>query len=896
MLLMRGLLPIILLALYGGPSMVGAQEAVPLQSLRCYNDYTSRIKCRWMDTEAAQRYINVTLYRRLDDDPPEPVPCDLSDDMPWSDCPSPPCVSRRCVISHSFFVIGDNDYFSFQPDRPLGAQLTVTLAQHVQPPEPEDLEVSHAGDGFLLTWRAHLGGLQSRWLSERHLESELVYRRLQDSWEEASTLYSSSSQAVLGPEHLVPSSTYVARVRTRLAPGAGHSGKPSKWSPEVRWDSQPGDEAQPQNLQCFFNGADVLSCFWDVRSVVASSVPFTLFYKPSRDTEEKECSPVLKEKLSSPYTRHRCQIPVLDSETHDQYTVSVKPKKEEKLIKSSEHIQMDRPTLNVTKDGDSYMLRWETQKQYYGHIRHSFEVQYRKDTDSWEESKTQTLENTYNMPLLPLEPSTRYWARVRVKPSLSSYNGIWSEWSEELSWDTEWVLPMWVLVLILILVTLALLPALRFCGVYAYRLNQKWKEKIPNPSKSYLFQNGGAGLRVPDSTSVFTSRSLLHKWPCDSLIPELEGVFPAHCGDSELSPLTTENPKDTCDSPSGPNMTPATLEPMEQPPSPPPGVFLPSKRPESQASSFDFNGPYLRSPHSRSLPDVWGQLTSPDVGRSEKPLPPGSLEYLCLPAGGQVQLVPLAQAMGQSRVTDVEGLPSPGSEGSFSLQSGKGPAPPLPGPMVGACDPKDSPPALPTGAGSPQDSVVASGYVTTADLVFDPPPEALSGTLTPPLGRPSHQDPSSCPGLASGPPGGPSPLQPGFEDYVGLPPTTGQPPKSPLCSPVSAVPNSSVLSPGEPQVHEASGSPHPKGLLVLQQVGDYCFLPGVGPGLLSPQSKPSPPDPCPEMGVLDPVFQAKKPPGPAMAQVPAVQLFKAMKQQDYLLLPPWEAGRPKEVC
>lgn len=43
----------------------------------------------------------------------------------------------------------------------------------------------------------------------------------------------------------------------------------------------PGDEAQPQNLQCFFDGGSVLSCSWEVRSEVASSVSFTLFYKSS---------------------------------------------------------------------------------------------------------------------------------------------------------------------------------------------------------------------------------------------------------------------------------------------------------------------------------------------------------------------------------------------------------------------------------------------------------------------------------------------------------------------------------------------------------------------------------------------------------------------------------------
>lgn len=54
-----------------------------------------------------------------------------------------------------------------------------------------------------------------------------------------------------------------------------------------------------------------------------------------------------------------------------------------------------------------------------------------------QESKTESLENTHIMSLPPLEPSTTYQARVRVRTH-DGYNGIWSEWSEECSWDTEW--------------------------------------------------------------------------------------------------------------------------------------------------------------------------------------------------------------------------------------------------------------------------------------------------------------------------------------------------------------------------------------------------------------------------------------------------------------------------
>ena len=66
-------------------------------------------------------------------------------------------------------------------------------------------------------------------------------------------------------------------------------------------------------------------------------------------------------------------------------------------------------------------------------------------------------------------------------------------------------------------------------------------------------------------------------------------------------------------------------------------------------AGFDFNGPYLGPPHSCSLPDLMGQQVPPQMGVSRKPQSPGSLEYLCLPAGGQVHLVPLAQVKGQGK-------------------------------------------------------------------------------------------------------------------------------------------------------------------------------------------------------------------------------------------------------
>lgn len=887
-----GLLYMTLLALCRRPGVTEAQETVPLQTLQCYNDYTRRIICSWADTEEAQGLINLTLYRKLEKD--SPVSCDLSEDLLWRKCPSPHrCVPRRCVIPYTRFSIADEDFYSFQPDRDVGVQLVVPLAQHVQPPPPKDINISPSGDHFLLKWSVPLGDARVSWLSQEDLEFEVSYKRLQDSWEDAPSLHTSNLWATLEPKLLLPSNTYVARVRTRLSPGSALTGRPSRWSPEVQWDSQPGDKAQPQNLQCFFDGIQSLNCSWEVRTQMTTSVSFGLFYSSSPAAPEEECSPVVKELQDSVCTRYHCSLTVPNPSSHSQYTVSVQLRKQGKLIRSSSHIQMDPPTLNVTKDGDSYNLRWETKKMPYPHIEHKFQVQYRRKIDSWQDTKTQNLDRAHSMVLPQLEPSCTYVARVRVK-TLPDYDGIWSNWSKEHTWTTDWVMPTWGMVIILVLLILILLLAFRCGCVYGYRLYRKWKEKIPNPSKSLLFQDGGKGLWSPGSMAAFATMSLTLQGPRSNLFAETQGVPCAHLGDNEVSPLTIEDPKIVQDPPPGPDTTPAASpELVEQTSDAPRDPPTPSGRPENQTPSFDFNGPYLGPLQTHSLPDLPGQLVNPQTGGSPKPALPGSLEYLCLPPGGQVQLVPLSQALGRGQDVDVECESSLGATESPSTEPRDSPSLEL---TVGGQGPKDNPVTLPIGSGDPEDPVVASGYVTPADLVLTLPTGPLPISLCSPRGLPSAQGPCLCLKLPGVPPGSPALPASEVDDYVELPPSMSQPRKSPLGSPVPPVPSSPTVSPGEQREEVSPGSPHPEGLLVLQQVGDYCFLPGLGPGSLSPHSKPPSPGLCPEIVGLDQDLSVKKPPCQPMPQVPVIQFFKSLKHQDYLSLPAWDSNQPGKVC
>lgn len=54
-----------------------------------------------------------------------------------------------------------------------------------------------------------------------------------------------------------------------------------------------------------------------------------------------------------------------------------------------------------------------------------------------QDSKTENLVRAPSMDLPQLAPDTTYSARVRVKP-ISNYYGIWSEWSNEYTWTTDW--------------------------------------------------------------------------------------------------------------------------------------------------------------------------------------------------------------------------------------------------------------------------------------------------------------------------------------------------------------------------------------------------------------------------------------------------------------------------
>ncbi|NWI41321.1 IL3RB protein, partial [Picathartes gymnocephalus] len=351
-------------------------ESIPMKSLKCYNDYNSQVTCTWREHSEAHDLVGMILYQRNN------IMMENKDmfckRQTEKDLPETPDVYVHWVCHNTTesFGIGVDFFYGFRPKKVLQAGLEVDLFQNVQPLPPQNLSVSPMTSGdFLLTWNTADG---SQGLGNA-LEFEVTYKREWESWEEAaSLLLSSTTRCSLSREDLVPGSSYVARVRARPGQASGFSGHYSEWSTEVSWKTPEGG-LQPRNLRCLFSGGDRLTCSWEVKKVITTSVLFGLFFRATPASAEEECSPVHEKTFPhSPYVVQSCEIPVSNSSSQSQYHVSVRAKTEEKLIEAYKNIQV-RPPANVSvtaTENQEYELRWIKHNLSYSFIKQRYQVKY----------------------------------------------------------------------------------------------------------------------------------------------------------------------------------------------------------------------------------------------------------------------------------------------------------------------------------------------------------------------------------------------------------------------------------------------------------------------------------------------------------------------------------------
>ncbi|XP_040450684.1 cytokine receptor common subunit beta [Falco naumanni] len=635
----------LLLNLYLVFSVQAIRESIPMKSLSCYNDYNSQVTCTWMEHSEARALVGMTLYQR--DDiimENQEMFCKRQTENDVHEAPDS-YVHWVCRNTTQILAIGVKNIYSFKPNKMLQAEINVDLFQNVQTLPPQNLSVSLTrSGGFLLTWRA-ADGIQGL---GKALDYEVTYKRQWESWEKAaSLLLSTTMRCHLSREDLVPGSSYVARVRARPGRGSGFSGQFSEWSTEVSWETPEGG-IQPRNLFCLFNGADRLTCSWEVKKVITTSVLFGLFFRATPASVEEECSPVDEKALPHvPYVVQSCEIPVSNSSGLSQYYVSVRAKTEEKLIESYKNIKVLPPTnvsVTVTENGE-YELRWIKHTLRYGFIKQRYEVEYWKSNQYDKAPQKLIISNDeppFILTLQMLASSTAYRGKMRARVNTPlDYKGPWSEWSEEFTWETENVLPPVVLPVILPALIITLL-IVAYCS-YKYFLRKKkmWEEKIPNPSKSLLIQS-------------YLGKVHLGNWPTSSQLDFNKYSFSDKMDQASFLQVVDRQMKTLEESPEGQpkktDVSPVTLdlqnsyhalhEPEHAPvvcPRQTAGHSFPVSRRNSADASiasqtaipcFAFNGPYLYSPMMSSQPNMHQILEADPAGVCKKSV---SLQYVTLP-------------------------------------------------------------------------------------------------------------------------------------------------------------------------------------------------------------------------------------------------------------------------
>uniref|UniRef100_A0A8B9BEF7 Fibronectin type-III domain-containing protein n=1 Tax=Anser brachyrhynchus TaxID=132585 RepID=A0A8B9BEF7_9AVES len=901
--------------------------SVSMKSLSCYNDYSSQVTCKWKEHIEAHALLGMTLYQRDSiQNESKKILCERETESALPET-SDPYILWVCRKTVEYFGIGIKDIYSFKPNKILETQLNVHLFQNVQPLPPQNLAVRESSGDFLLTWTAAEG---SQGLGNA-LEYEVAYKREWESWEKAaSRLLSNTTRCHLS--HLVPGSRYVARVRARAEQARGFSGPFSEWSTDVSWETPEGQERiQPRNLRCLFNGANLM-CSWEVKKVITTSVIFGLFFRATPASAEEECSPVYEKALPHiPYVVQSCAIPVSNISSQSRYHVSVRTKTEEKLIEAYKNIKV-LPPANVSvkaTENQEYELRWIKHTFQYNFIKQKYQVQYWKQNKYDEAPQILNISNDeppFIFTLQMLSPSTKYRGKMRARVNSPDYQGSWSEWSEEFSWETENVLSPVLLPVMLPVLIITLLIIASYSYKYFLRQKKLWEEKIPNPSKSLLIQS-------------YLEKAHLGNWLTNSQL-DFKYNLPEKMDQPSFLQVVDRQMKTSSESPEGQagktEVSPTALD-LQNPyhalnvTERAPVVCLSrtagrsfsvsrgnsadaSTASQTAITSFAFNGPYLYSPVMSSQPEMHQplDLTLNPVGNQEKSV---SLQYVTLPN----EVCPQApRRQEQPGAGPQQPFLLPDQKETMQHLNDEKEVSPLPAAGVQGTNvkPKEqkSPKALGCATSLQQ---CPSEYIATDSLLLPSasdsthPPLATAGELPCDPREPQLPNDHSCHEFAPGksgvtvPVSGQAPIffpeshLNAFGDYLVVPSGLHGPSEPtkiylPVLQKGSTLPNELPLLGGNLVVL----NPDSTEPVFLCQVGDYCFhslksSEKVHMSQEDPQvKKPNEARTAPGKPLSDDESNTGK--KEDVSKMQAIQLFKSLKSDDYFS---WQQSlRIREIC
>ncbi|XP_033022951.1 interleukin-4 receptor subunit alpha [Lacerta agilis] len=257
------------------------------------------------------------------------------------------------------------------------------------------------------------------------------------------------------------------------------------------WHTVSSKDIQPS---CLTDYESEVACHWEVDASTDCPKEFLLrvatthaVYGPGPSWV---CSP--KNKRGQDATP-KCTCTIRSKVLHNnKYHFSLEAN--EKEIWKWTNVDLDdivkpRPLVNLTvnRKDDSYIFTWADDYKE-GNVLHEnpetdYEVAYWPINQMDKLRKHITHSFHYKIFDEDLMPRTTYVAKVRQ--SIVSYGGIWSDWSAEYTWKND-IEPspgsiLWIFIPLLCVFIMALATFSFFCVT---RVKKGWWDQIPNPAKS----------------------------------------------------------------------------------------------------------------------------------------------------------------------------------------------------------------------------------------------------------------------------------------------------------------------------------------------------------------------------------------------------------------------------
>ncbi|KAJ8406697.1 hypothetical protein AAFF_G00296130 [Aldrovandia affinis] len=442
-----------------------------LESLQCYNDFTSHIRCSWIESARTHPRTPLSLFH-----------LDIEEDTESQCLPYGPAVplpegqlAVHCQYNTGYFPFENEDTFFFKTPHAHRLFRSLSLSQLVRVRPPHSLSQRAAeGGGSVLHW-------QSSYLPSSPLyptlNYQVNYRRLGQDW---TVLAVSGKELVLKADSLVSGSWYEARVR-----GRGGEGLWSEWSPLVQWRTEDAPVPGPSNLQCVFDGEAAVSCSWEVKPDLAQFITYRLSYRTDPTAQPLWCcaDPPVNVGPGLSALRFSCSFSVSDP---GQLQVELTPSKNSRLFLSQENIRPIPPTnVKLQEKGEDWVLSWASQKS---RAPITFQVWYWRTDTPGEVKEYNETAPSHHIHQSSLLPSTGYMAQVRsmVTSKGGVYSGTPSDWTETIHWMTHpapWSLSTLLSLLVGVCAAVVFLVLL-FTFPACKRRVMEWEGSIPSPFKS----------------------------------------------------------------------------------------------------------------------------------------------------------------------------------------------------------------------------------------------------------------------------------------------------------------------------------------------------------------------------------------------------------------------------